>query len=170
MARIINTTRVLHSQNRSIIDAVEFLPDFTPENGGTYYGVSIKFRNGDIVRFYDLSLIKVRSFAVGSVYNYQLEDIIDNYDDGTNKTKTKFVYHFLHTPFSVQAAHNRVDELQWYIKRAAELSANSFNTELDVFEETAFKDRANTIFYWMKDMLLSEDFGEDPSVKFDINK
>ena len=167
MARLINTQRILHSQNRSRIESLEYLPDFTPERGGTYYGIQLKFTNNDVVRFYDNSMLKVKSFVVGSVYNYQLEDTIEHFDDGTSKTKTKFAYHFLHTPFSVQSIHNRVEEIHWYIKRAAELSANSFNGDLNTFNDTEFKDRAETIYMWMRDKLMSEDFGEDPSVKFE---
>ncbi len=164
MAKLINTSRILHSHRRSIIKSLEYLPDFNPSGGGTYYGVSIVFSNGDTVRFFDSSFTKVKSFAVDSVYFYQLEDITEFYDDGSQKQKVKFVYHFLSAPYSVQAAHHRVEEVQWYIKRAAELAANSFNGDLNVFEENEFKDRACVIYTWMRDKLLTEDFGEDTSV------
>jgi hypothetical protein len=164
MARIIGTSRILHSHQRSRIKTVEPLPDFTPPSGGTYYGVQIVFENGDTVRHYDSSFTKIRSFAVGSVYHYQLEDLTEKYDDGSEKQKIKFAYQYLHMPYFVQASMNRVEEIQWYIKRAAELAANSFNGDLNVFDETEFKDRASVIYGWMRDKLFTEDFGEDVSV------
>ena len=134
---------------------------------GIMHTVDLVFANNDNCSYFSSNIAEVLKFKKGDVYFYQLVDTITTDREGNKNVKTRFNWHTLVLPYKVQSQMKYVDEIHLYIKRSAELSMQSFAGSVMGFDETQFKERAFSIYDWMKSTLMAEDFGDSEGLAFD---
>ena len=158
----------IHPVRVSKIKKIYPMVTWKPEgrNSMTQYIIEVEFENNDYVKVFTPDLAQTQMYSEKQNYVYQIETVTTIEDDKSVKTRNRFVFikHLL--PLGIESMLDWVKETHKYIIESARLSAGSF-TDLDGFNEQAFKDRAGIIFDWMQSTLKALDFGTKEGKEFD---
>jgi len=132
----------------------------------TKYIIEIDFENGDYVKVFADSITETQAFSEQQLLIYQLETITTIPEEGDTKSRTKFVFYQAIIPLEVTSMLEWVKQSHIHIVRSAEIAASTFS-EVYPYTETEFKDRAQTVFDWMRSTMMSLDFNTLDGKAFD---
>jgi hypothetical protein len=159
--------RTLHVVRVSRIKKLSPISTWKPpgRNSQIKYIIEIDFENGDYVKVFADSITETQAFSEQQLLIYQLETITTISEPET-KSRTKFVFYQAIIPLEVTSMLEWVKQSHIHIVRSAEIAANTFS-EVYPYSETEFKDRAQTVFDWMRSTMMSLDFNTLDGKAFD---